>query len=108
MTDYRQTVYRASTSIEGAFAAPTGDTTTTVSLSTSAAAAGSLTSNSVYRLWSDVNCFVLFTDGGSDDADTDDMPLTAEYPEWVFLKNVDRISAIVASGTGTLYVTAMG
>lgn len=108
MTDYRQQQARSHAAIEGAFNAPTDDTTTTVSLSTSAAAAGSLTKGSVYRLWSDVNCFVVFTDGGSDDADTDDMPMTGELPEWFVMKGVDRISAIVESGTGTLYITKMG
>jgi hypothetical protein len=108
MTDYRQQQARSHAAIEGAFNAPTNDTTTTVSLSTSSAAAGSLTKGSVYRLWADVNCFVVFTDGGSTAADTDDMPLTGELPEWFVMKGVDRIAAIVASGTGTLYITKLG
>ena len=108
MTDYRQQQARSHAAIEGAFNAPTDDTTTTISLSTSSAAATGLTRDAVYRLWCDVNCFVVFTDGGSTAADTDDLPMTAELPEWFVLKHVDRIAAVVASGTGTLYITEMG
>lgn len=107
MTDYRQTHLTACQSVEKAFTAPENDTTTTVSLSTSSAAATGLTDGSVYRLWSDVNCFVVFTDGGSTAADTDDMPLTAELPELYRLVGTTRIAAIVASGTGTLYITKL-
>lgn len=107
MTDYRQTHLTACQSVEKAFTAPVNDTTTTVSLSTSSAAATGLTDGSVYRLWSDVNCFVVFTNGGSTAADTDDMPLTAELPEFFRLTGATRIAGIVSAGTGTLYITKM-
>lgn len=93
-------------SISGAFASPAGAATTTVSVSGTAAAAAGLIENATYRLWSDVACFVRFADSG--DATTSDMPLTAELPEWITLQDVTRISAITASGSGTLYITRMG
>ncbi len=108
MSDFRQTQLRAAQAIEGAFSSPSNSTTTKLSISTSAAAAGGLIDGAVYRLWADLNCFVLFTDGGSTDAAVDDMPLTSELPEWVVLRDVDRISAITVAGTGSLYITRMG
>lgn len=93
-------------SVASAFAAPNGSATTTVSISGTAAAATGLRENATYRLWSDAACFLLFADTG--DATTSDMPLTAELAEWITLQDVSRISAITASGSGTLYITLMG
>lgn len=93
-------------SVAGAFASPDGDTTTTVSISGTAAAATGLVENATYRLWTDTACFVQFSDSG--DATTGDMPLTAELPEWFTLQDVSRISAITSGASGTLYITRMG
>jgi len=108
MTDYGTQLKRTAARIEGAFNAPTGDTTDVLVLSTASAAQTGLTKDAVYRLWCDVNCFVIFTDGGSTAATTNCMPITAELPEWFVLKDVDRIAAIVATGSGNLYISKMG
>lgn len=107
MTEIRQTEFRMANAVEGAFTPLAGDASTTISLSGTAGEATGLTKGSVYRLWSSVNCYIRFTDGGSADADTGDMPLTAELPEWFVMKNVDRISAITSGATGTLTITEM-
>ena len=93
-------------SIASAFACPNGDTTTALSISGTAAAATGLVENATYRLWASVACFVRFAASG--DADTGDMPMTAELAEWVTLQDLTRISAITSGATGTLYITRMG
>ena len=93
-------------SVASAFACGIGDTTTAVSVSGSAAEATGLVENATYRLWCDVQCHVRFAATG--DADTGDMPLTAELPEWITLQDVTRVSAITSGASGTLYLTRMG
>lgn len=97
---------RAMQSVAGAFAAADGDTTTALAISGTAAEATGLVANATYRLWSDAACFVRFSD--TEDADTGDMPLTAELAEWITLQDLTRISAITSGATGTLYITRMG
>ncbi len=106
--EFRETQGQANTAVASAFTAPVGAATSTVATSGTAAEITGLTSGSMYRLWSDTNCFVRFTLGGTDAATLTDMPLTAELPEWVTLTDLDRISVITDGATGTLYATEMG
>lgn len=97
---------RAYEAITGAFAVAAGDTTTSVSVTGTAAEATGLQPNAVYRLIATQDCHVRFAESG--DADTGDMRLVADFPEYFLLQDLTRISAIRASADGTLLITKMG
>lgn len=72
-----------------------------------------LGNSSVVRLVSSVDCFVAFKlNGAPTAATTTDMFLPAFAPEYFAIgkdiSDVLHVSGIVASGTGTLYVSVMG
>lgn len=77
---------------------------TTLALSTSSDRV-QLAANTVYRLWSSVDCFVRFGDV-SVAATTSSSPLTAKISELAVTHKRDTyIAGIVSSGTGTLFIT---
>ncbi len=76
--------------------------TITVSTSTSAATSAVITGE-VIRIYSDVACFYKVGTG----ATTSDIPLPAETAEYIRVDYSNTLSVILASGTGTFYITVM-
>jgi hypothetical protein len=67
----------------------------------------SLNTYACYRLWPTVNCFIRQGQTGTA-ATTDDCPLTANVDYHIHTGiNWNTISAIVATGSGILYVTEL-
>ena len=88
-----------------AVAIPAAGVTATLALSTSSAATAALSAG-VYRVVSDVACFLCSE--GTPTATAADMPFVADREEYFNVIEGLKIAGIVASGTGTLTFTAMG
>lgn len=97
---------RAMEAVAGAFATGDGDTSSNLSFTGSPAAVTGLVENAVYRLVPTASCYVRFADSG--DADSGDMRLIADQPEFFLLQGVSRISALAYSSNGVLNITRMG
>lgn len=80
----------------------------TVSLSVTTAASTELNPTSdCVRIWATVDCFIRFGATGSVVATTSDHPITAKVPEVFQLDGGKFVAGIVASGTGTLFLSEM-
>lgn len=88
-------------------ALPAQGETETLSMTTSAATTTNpLTANKTYDMVSDVDCFVCASTDGGDDASTSDYFLPALTIVPISAQGTNLyVSAILASGTGTLYLS---
>lgn len=78
-----------------------------VALSASSAVSTILVSpQSVIRIWSSVDCFIQFGADGTVTATTSSHPMTAKIPEIFQIgPNNNFLAAIVATGTGSLFIS---
>ncbi len=76
--------------------------TITVAMTTSPATSAILP-GSVVRVYASDACFYKVGTG----ATVTDVPLSAGTPEYIRIDYADTISAVLAAGTGTLYITVM-
>ncbi len=84
---------------------PAAGVTATLALSTTTAPTAALSAG-VYRLVSDVDCFLCSE--AAPTATAADMPFVADREEYFNVIEGMKIAGILASGTGTLTFTAMG
>lgn len=80
-------------------------TTERVATSTASAASAAVTASSIVRVISSTDVFLAV--GTNPTATTSSMLLPANTPEYIKLNTGDRIAAILSTGSGYLYVTAV-
>lgn len=81
---------------------------TTLAMSVASARTAALKPKTAYRLWSSVDAFFVFGAAGVIDATTSSNPIKAGVSEVFVTDDANlAVAAILAAGTGTLYISQM-
>lgn len=96
---------RAVDSVANSLDMPLGAATSNLAVTTAAAAITTLAAGATYRVTTNVEVFLL-CDAAVDATTANGMPMAADTSDYFTLPD-GRVSAITASGSGTVYFTRM-